>query len=123
MNADEIILQEAQEAGVNGQALLQGIKKDLAAGNSQVLRSGNSVLVLKRIGDGAAALHLFTTDNGIGVARALQDFINKIRNSDIKVVYGQADNEQILRLLKMLGVNVTESDLPEYNWRADVWVE
>lgn len=120
MNADEIILQEAQEAGVNGRALLQGIKKDLAAGNSQVLRAGNSVLVLKRIGNGAALLHLFTTDNGIGVARAVQDFIQKIRQSDIKVVYGQAENQQILKLLGMLGVNVQESDLPEYNWRAEV---
>lgn len=121
MNADEIILQDAQAAGVDAQAVLQGIKKELASGNSLVLRSGNSVLVLKRIGEGQAALHLFTADNGVGVARAVQDFINKIRNSDIQVVYGRADNDQILRLLKMLGVNVTDSDLPEYNWRAEVW--
>lgn len=121
MTGDEIILQNAQEAGVDGQQLLQGMKKLLASGEAIALRSGNSVLILKRIDEGKAVLHLFTADNGIGVARAVKDFIDKIRQSDIKEVYGQADNPEILRLLKMLGVEIMESDIPEYNWRAEVW--
>jgi hypothetical protein len=123
MTSDEIILQDAEMAGVNGQQLLQGIKKQLASGEATALRSGNSVLILQRIGEGQAELHLFTADNGVGVAKAVKDFIEKIRKSDIKTVYGKADNEQILKLLGMFGVNVTDSDLPEYNWRAEVWAQ
>ena len=123
MNADEIILQDAQSSGIDGQTLLQGIKQSLASGESMALRSGNSILILKRIGEGAAALHLFTADSGVGVARAVQDFIRKIRASDIHEVYGQADNPEILRLLQMMGVQVMESDVPEYNWKAEVWVQ
>lgn len=123
MTSDDIILEDAQSAGVDGAQVLRGIKNELANGNALVLRSGNSVLILKRLGKGKAALHLFTTDNGIGVARAVQEFIRKIRQSDIQMVYGQADNEQILRLLSMSGVNVQASDLPEYNWRAEVWAQ
>lgn len=118
MNADEIILQDAQSHGVNGQQLLAGLKRLLASGEAIVLRSGNSVLILRKLGDGKAELHLFSADSGVGVARAVQDFIGKIRNSDIQQVYGKADNDGILRLLKMMGVNVTESDIPGYNWTA-----
>lgn len=123
MNADEIILQDAQEAGVNGQQLLAGIKQELSSGQSIAMRSGNSVLILRRMGEGKACLHLFTADNGVGVARAVKDFIDKIRKSDIKEVYGQADNPEILRLLQMLGVKIEPSDVPEYNWRAEVWAQ
>lgn len=123
MNGDEIILQDAAEHGVDGQSLLAGIKRQLQSGEATMLRSGNSLLILRRLGDGNAELHLFTVDSGVGVARAVKDFIDKIRASDIQAVYGNADNTQILSLLKMFGVEVGDSDLPQYNWRAEVWAQ
>lgn len=123
MTADEIIAQSAQEAGTNPKMLVRGIKRALAGDDAIALRSGNSVLILKRIDEGKAALHLFTADNGIGVARAVKDFIDKVRRSDIREVYGNAENQQILKLLQMLGVEIQESDLPEYNWKAEVWAQ
>ena len=45
----------------------------------------------------------------------------KIKQSDIKVIYGPTpDNNQIVPLLKSLGVSVTKSDLPEFYWKATV---
>ena len=48
----------------------------------------------------------------------LREFIAKIRETDLDAVYGKADNPQIIQILKALGVEVTDSDLPEYNWKA-----
>jgi hypothetical protein len=52
--------------------------------------------------------------------KSLTKFIKKVRQSDIKAIYGKADNAQIITLLKSLGVPVTDSDLPEFNWKATV---
>jgi len=54
----------------------------------------------------------------MGLVRALREFIKKIRSSGLDAVYGKADNPQIIQMLKALDVEVIDSDLPEYNWKA-----
>jgi hypothetical protein len=54
------------------------------------------------------------------LVKSITKFIQKVRQSDIKVIYGKADNNQIIPLLKSLGVPITDSDLPEFNWKATV---
>jgi hypothetical protein len=38
----------------------------------------------------------------------------------IKHVYGKADNQEILQLLKRLGADIQKPDLEGYNWMAEV---
>jgi hypothetical protein len=54
------------------------------------------------------------------MVKSIKFFIEKIRASDIKAVYGLADSEQIIKLLSAIGVDVRRSDLPNYNWMAMV---
>ena len=54
------------------------------------------------------------------LVKSLTRLIQKVRQSDVKVMYGKADNAQIITLLKSLGVPVIASDLPEFNWKVIV---
>jgi hypothetical protein len=54
------------------------------------------------------------------LARSLSAFIQRTTDLGIKTVYGKADNPQIVELLKKVGLNVVDSDLPQFNWKADL---
>jgi predicted peroxiredoxin len=121
MKPSEIIRKDAIRNRVDPDRLLASISKQLSDKNAIMLQSGDSVLILKKIGEGKVELHLFTVESAKTLMRSLKDFIDKIVGSGIKYVYGRADNKEILRMLKILGVNVEESDMKPYNWKAEVW--
>lgn len=118
MKPSEIITADAKRNGVNPAPILNKLGRNLKEKNAILMQSGNSVLIVQKIGKGIAELHLYTADDRAGLIRAVRDFIEKIRKSNLEAVYGNADNPQIIELIKSLGVNVEESDLPEYNWKA-----
>ena len=120
MTPSEIISADLQSHGNDPQEGLRAISLSLKSKNSILLQENNSVLFLRKIGKGIVELHLFTQDSPLTVAKSASSFIKKIRNSDLKKVYGNADNEQIVELLRRLKVDVKDSDKPEYNWMAKV---
>ena len=121
MKPSEIIRKDAIRNKVDPDRLLSSISKQLSDKTAIMLQSGDSVLVLKKIGKGKVELHLFTVESPKALMRSLKAFIDKIVGSGIEYVYGRADNKEILRMLKMLGVEVEESDMKPYNWKAEVW--
>lgn len=121
MKPSEIIRKDAIRNKVDPDRLLASISKQLSEKTAIMLQSGDSVLILKKIGKGKVELHLFTVESPKALMRSLKAFIDKIQGSGIEYVYGRADNQEILRMLKMLGVEVEESDMKPYNWKAEVW--
>jgi len=126
MTPTEIITQEAQTYGGDADALLRSISK-LAENNAAILLQKNdSLLLLISIAEGIVELHLFTMDRPAKVADSLKYFIEKIRASDLKMVYGPGNPSQdeklsqTLKLLKRMGIDVQKSDLPGYAWMAKV---
>jgi len=126
MTPTEIITQEAQTYGGDADVLLRSIYK-LAESNAAILLQKNdSVLMLISIAEGIVELHLFTMDRPAKVADSLKYFIEKIRASDLKKVYGPGNPSQdeklsqTLKLLKRMGIDVQKSDLPGYAWMAKV---
>jgi uncharacterized protein related to proFAR isomerase len=118
MKPSEIITADAKRNGVNPAPILNKLGRSLKEKNAILMQSGNSVLIVQKIDKGIAELHLYTVDDRAALIRALREFIAKIRSSDLDAVYGNADNPQIIQMLKALGVEVIDSDLPEYNWKA-----
>ena len=121
MKPSEIIRKDAIRNKVDPDRLLASISKQLSEKTAIMLQSGDSVLILKKIGKGKVELHLFTVESPKALMRSLKAFIDKIQGSGIEYVYGRADNKEILRMLKMLAVEVEESDMKPYNWKAEVW--
>lgn len=120
MTPSEIIQADAQKSGYDANLALSKLKAQIENGQAVMLRENNSILVLTKIGDGMAEIHLFTADKPLTVAKSALKFLEKVSQSDTQRVYGKADNPQIVQLLKNLGMEVQESDRPEYNWMLDL---
>lgn len=120
MKASEIILADAQKRGVDANKALSLINNAVKQKKAVLMQEANSVLILTKISDDAAETHLFTQDGVMTLARSLAAFKSRITDLGIRTIYGKADNSQIVELLKKVGFNVVDSDLPQYNWKADL---
>lgn len=120
MTPSEIISADLQSHGNDPQEGLKAIAAAMKAGQGILLQENNSILFLRKIAKEVVELHLFTQDSPLMVAKSASSFIKKIKNSNLKKVYGNADNEQIVELLRRLKVDVKDSDKPQYNWMAKV---
>jgi NhaP-type Na+/H+ and K+/H+ antiporter len=127
MKPTEIISAEYQTLGKNPSKFLRALNIALNKKLAIIMQENNSVLLLIATRDGNAELHLFTQDSPIKLAKSLSRFIDKIRKSDLKAVYGPKENvpnsnklQQTLTMLKILGVDVQPSDNPKYEWMAKI---
>ena len=122
MTPSEIILQDQYSQADDPKKVLMGIDRIIKAGNGILLQKNNSILFLIRLGEGDVELHLYTVDPPQSLASAIQYFIQKIKDSDLKKVYfiKPKSGEQIVRMLKTYGVDIQKSDRKEYAYMAKV---
>lgn len=122
MTPSEIILRDQYSQADDPKKVLMGINRIIKAGNGILLQKNNSVLFLIRLGEGDVELHLYTVDPPQSLASAIQYFIQKIKDSDLKKVYfiKPKSGEQIVRMLKTYGVDIQKSDRKEYAYMAKV---
>lgn len=122
MTPSEIILKDQYSQADDPKKVLMGVSRIVKAGNGILLQKNNSVLFLIRLGEGDVELHLYTVDPPQALASAIQYFIEKIRKSDLKRVYfiKPKSGEQIVKMLKMYGVDIQKSDRKEYAYMAKV---
>ena len=127
MKPTEIINAEYQKLGKDPSKFLRALNIAINKKLAIIMQENDTVLLLIATKDGNAELHLFTQDSPIKLAKALSRFIDKIRKSDLKAVYGPKENvpnsnklQQTLTMLKTLGVDVQPSDNPKYEWMAKV---
>ena len=118
--ASHIIEQYMRAKGQNPVKRLNTIYRLVKLGDAILLQENQSVLELRKIRPGVVYCHLYSLDKPMTLVKSLTRLIQKVRQSDVKVMYGKADNSQIIGLLKSLGVPVTASDLPEFNWKVIV---
>ena len=118
MTPTEIIRSDIQAHGKDPELDLRAIAAAIQAKKGFIMHSGNTVLFILMIAPDKAELHLYTQDRPIAVGKALQEFIQGIRKSGIKVVYGSEKPQQVLSLLKFLDVQIEPSDNPKYKWMA-----
>lgn len=120
MHPVEIITKDLQKRGRDHDKYLKKIDKLLNDGKGFLLHENQSVLLGVYLDNNDVELHLLSHDSPLQLAHSLATFIDKIRKSHVRAVYGKADNEQVVKLLKRLGVDVEESDRKGYNWKATV---
>jgi len=120
MTASEIITADAQQHGVDPQHVLSFVGEQIQSKKGNLLQDGNSVLLLIHLGESAAECHLYTTDNPMALRKSLDNFLHIIQQSPIKRLYGKADNPGILQMLQLIGLHVEHSDLPQFNWMANI---
>jgi len=122
MTPSEIILRDKYSQEDGPKKVLATIRSIVDSGNGILLQKNNSLLFLVRLGEGDVELHLYTVDPPQFLASSIQYFIEKIRNSDLKKVYfpKPRGGEQIIKMLKMYGIDIQKSDRPRYSYMAKV---
>ena len=120
MTPTEIIKADAESHNVDAMKVLRFVGSVVQSKRGTLISAGNSILLIVNIGNHNAELHLYTVDSPMQLMKVVPKFIDSIRQTPIKHVYGKADNEGIVQMLSRLGVNVQHSDLPQYNWMAQV---
>lgn len=114
---------DAQKRGINSQHVLVGVHAILKRGGL-LLSQGNTVLLLQKISPAVYATHLFTQDPPLTLSKALVTFFRQMESKGVHRLYGKADNQEIIGLLKQLGqregVQVMPSDNPDYNWMIEL---
>jgi hypothetical protein len=120
MKASDIIKADAVKRQVDPNKALQTIGGLVKTKSAVLMQENNSVLLVRKIGDSSAEIHLFTQDNPTTLAKSVIGFVRKGRGLGIKTVYGMADNPKIVELMKRIGINVQASDIPKYNWKANI---
>ena len=117
MNASEIIKRDAERNNVDPANALTAVNDLVQSGDGILLKENDSVLLLKKLKPRVVEAHLFTVDQPMTLSKSLLVFYKKLQESDIQVVYGKADNPQIVDLMKKIGIRVEDSDLSQYNWK------
>ena len=120
MKASDIIKADAVKRQVDPNKALQTIGGLVKTKSAVLMQENNSVLLVRKIGDTSAEIHLFTKDSPKTLAKSVIGFVRKGRGLGIKTVYGTADNSQIVELMKRVGIDVQASDIPKYNWKANI---
>lgn len=120
MTPSQIITADCQQHGVDPAKVLTYVAHEVQSGKGVTMAAGESVLLVVNIGNNHAELHLYTQDSPLQLMKSVQHFIEVIRKSPLKRVYGKADNPGIVQMLSRLGVDVEHSDIPKYNWMAKV---
>jgi len=117
MKASEIIYNDkfSQEDGPD--RVLTGIAKLVKDNMAVILQSGDTVLVVVRLGDGAVEVHVYTVESGLRLISAMKVLIQKLKDSDVQVAYiADPRDAQMLQVLRMNDLQVMKSDRPEYQW-------
>ena len=126
MTPSEIITQEAQSIGGDSDVMLRKIDKLVKSKAAILLQKNDSILLLISIAKSVVELHIFTVDRPAKAIEAIKFFVEKIKESDIKTVYGSGNLAQddklnkTLKILDKMGVDVQKSNLPRYQWMATV---
>jgi hypothetical protein len=117
MKASEIIYNDKYSQEDGPDRVLRSVAKLVEDNLAVVLQSGETVLVVVRLGDGAVEVHVYTMDSGLRLISAMKVLIQKLKNSEIQVAYiADPRDAQMLQVLKMNDLQVKKSDRPEYEW-------
>lgn len=123
MEVLDIIEQDARKNGKRPADVMTGVMIAIDKRKAKLLHDNKSVVILEPINgkQNSFDLHLFTADTPMGVANSAKNFLRQIyAMNGVQKVYGTTKNQQLIRLLKMTGVNVQESDLDGYTWMTEL---
>jgi len=120
MTPSQILMQDAQNQGADPQKVLQSALGQVNSGHTVLLQENNSILLVTRLGDKRAMVHLSTVDSPLTLRNTLAGFLKKLKASEIEVIYGNTLNQNLLKLMKKIGFDVQKSNLPKFTWMAKV---
>jgi len=120
MTPSQIIIADCKKNGVDPDYYLKTVTHIVQSDLGILLQHGDTILLVIRLGDKKAELHISTADTPVRVKSAIKYFINKLEESEINKVYGAGFPRDTIAILKRLKIDVKPSDLKQYGWMANI---
>jgi len=120
MKASEIIQSNSQRLGIDPNEVLQTIQQEVESQNSILMQKNDSLFVLTKIQPNVAGVAMFTADGTMTLPRSISEAIAEMKKEGISTIYGDNENTDLVNGLKQAGVQIEESDLPDYAWKATI---
>lgn len=118
MKPSEIIVADTQRLGLNPEEVLTSIQDAVKNKGAALVRKNNSILLLIPIQENVAEWAVFTQDDDAALEASVGFFINETMKTDAYTIYGDAVNDRILRAMDANGIQLYQSDRPDYDWMA-----
>jgi hypothetical protein len=118
MKPSEIIAADTQRLGLNPEEVLSSVQDAVKNKGAVLVRKNNSVLLLIPIQENVAEWAVFTQDDDATLEASVGFFINETMKTDAYTIYGDAVNDRVLRAMDANGIQIYQSDRPDYDWMA-----
>jgi len=120
MKASEIIQASSQQLGVDPNEVLQKIQQEVESQNSVLMQKNDSLFLLTKIQPNVVGVAMFTADGTMTLPRSIAEAVAEMKQKGISTIYGDNENTDLLNGLEQAGVQIEESDLPDYAWKATI---
>ena len=118
MKPSEIIAADTQRLGLNPEEVLSSVQDAVQNKGAVLERKNNSILLLIPIQENVAEWAVFTQDDDATLEASVGFFINETMKTDAYTIYGDAVNDRVLRAMDANGIQIYQSDRPDYDWMA-----
>ena len=118
MKPSEIIVADTQRLGLNPEEVLTSVQDAVKNKGAVLVRKNNSVLLLIPIQENVAEWAVFTQDDDAALEASVGFFINETMKTDAYTISGDAVNDRVLRAMDANGIQLYQSDRPDYDWMA-----
>lgn len=121
MTPVEILSEEARRNKTRPGAFLHGVSVAIDKKKAVLLHDANTVVLLDPIDKDRKkyAVHMASVDSPIGVVRSVKNLHQKIFGiPGLECIYGDAKDQQVIRMVRTAGYNVLKSDNPKFTWMA-----
>ena len=118
MKPSEIIAADTQRLGLNPEEVLSSVQDAVQNKVAVLVRKNNSILLLIPIQENVAEWAVFTQDDDATLEASVGFFINETMKTDAYTIYGDSVNDRVLRAMDANGIQIYQSDRPDYDWMA-----
>ena len=108
----DILQQDAEQRGVDFDALYGMLSEDIKAGKTRIMRSGNTLLIYDILQPGVAELHISTVDDATKLVTALQDLYQAMKKANFRMGTAITDNANIAKALNVAKIPVSVKQMP-----------
>jgi hypothetical protein len=115
----DILQQDAEQRGVDFNALYQMLQSDIKSGKTRIMRSGNTLLIYDIMQPGVAELHISTMDAPDKLVKSVTDLFEAMKKAGFKKGVSVTDNSQIARVLNAAKIPVKVQQIPGTQGKAE----
>lgn len=113
----DILRQDVESNGGDFAKAYAALQKGIESGRMRILRHGNTLLIYTLIEEGVADVHIATLDDPRKMLEAFQNFYNAFKTANFKLLIGETENEQIVRMLETVGIPIQVQQIQDEEGR------